>query len=153
MCMHRGYLWVSHVYLCASVCMGVFVCVCVFVCLYVYGGYLCVCALCISAHLSARTEVLGGALEGSLRPWAQLGAPVQCSLPCPCCPPLPRRGLFPSPSPCPEYLSTVSCNPCNPVLISNHFLQFAKWFLWCKRAIQSGLLFFLILIVKQREEK
>lgn len=97
---------------CVFVCMymhgGVCVCVCLYVCMYM--GDVCVCALCISTHLYAHTEVLGGALEGSLRPRAQLGAQSSAVSPARAARRYQGEVSSPAQSPCPEYLSTFSCN-------------------------------------------
>lgn len=123
MCVHGRRLCVSRMSLCT---WGISVCVCVCACIHVCGCVsmcvsVCACArvcpcvcvhipMCVSVcvHLSvcesmcapcisAHTEFLCGALKGSLRPRAQLGSWIQCSLHCPCCPSLSRKHLFPAP--------------------------------------------------------
>lgn len=91
------------------------------------GVCVAVCVMCVlsrAAPLSA--DVLGGAHRG-LTP-GHPGPPVQCSLHCPRYPPLLRRVLHP-----PTHRPPLSPSPAvidiNAVLISNHFVQFAKWFL------------------------
>lgn len=112
LCAHGRCLCVSHMSVCV---VEAFVCV-VYVCVYT-GLSVCVCAcvhvsmcaLCMSAHLSAHTEVLGSALKGSRRSRGQLGPWVQCSLRCSRCPPFSRKVPSPAP-PHTVFLSISSCN-------------------------------------------
>lgn len=94
---------------------GVFACVC-----------LSVCVLCMSAPLSTHAEVLGGNCRGSQSPQGPTGPPVRCNLHCPPAP-VTEEGVCPSPVPSrPPFSPPPAVIDGTTVLISNHFLQFAK---------------------------